>query len=303
MNISPFLMTVKKEVWEFNKLLFWLPIIILILMIVAPVIQSILIEDYQLNSLMVFLESLQESMEAERMSRFFFTVTTAVFMPFMIVAILVQFYYFLACLYDERRDLSIYFWRSLPTSDALTIGAKLFTGALVIPVFFMLAATLATVIFLVFAALGAWILSTNFDISLWHLSTNVNALTNIFLVWFSLLPLVIWLFPVYTWLMLASVFSNKAPFLWAILPLVVVLLVESFVVTYFGLSSTFFMQILNDYFIIKTNNVHHSFAYSEAIQLMPIKTFLSKVSIIGILMGAFFVYVTYWFRVRKYAQA
>src|SRR5450631_3813737 len=42
-------------------------------------------------------------------------------------------WYLLDCLYADRKDRSVLFWKSLPISDATTVLAKLFTGLIAIP--------------------------------------------------------------------------------------------------------------------------------------------------------------------------
>ena len=51
---------------------------------------------------------------------------------FLVFSFLVMFY-LVDCLYSERKDKSILFWRSLPVSDTQAVLAKLFVAALVIP--------------------------------------------------------------------------------------------------------------------------------------------------------------------------
>lgn len=299
MNISNFKMNIKKELWEFNKLLFWVPLIIVAMIVAAPLLQLLIIEEYQMNSMLEGLTQLQHHILDDEFSRFSFAAMSGLFVPFMIVALLVQLYYFLVSLFDERRDLSIYFWRSMPISDFSTIGYKLFTGMLVIPAVFMLAATAALFIVALFALIACLVLSTSFDISLWHIWGNVNFFSNLALTWLSLIPFVLWLFPLFAWLMLASMFANKAPFLWALLPVVIVILVETFIVHYFHLDSLFFTSILADYFGISDNTLRSSFTHEAAMHLMPIKVLVSKVNVVAIAIGLGFMYLTYWLRVNR----
>jgi ABC-2 type transport system permease protein len=53
--------------------------------------------------------------------------------PHYLVMILVLNFYLLDCLYGERKDRSILFWKSLPVSDGITVASKLFVGAIVVP--------------------------------------------------------------------------------------------------------------------------------------------------------------------------
>jgi len=299
MNIATFTMSIKKELWEFNKLLFWVPVIIISMMVTAPLLQLLIIEDYQMNAIFNGLAQLQHHTLDEEFSRFSFAAMSGLFVPFMMVALLVQLYYFLVCLFDERRDLSIYFWRSMPVSDLSTIAYKLFTGTFVIPAVFMLAATVTLLIAVVFAFIVCVVLAVGFDISLWHIWGSFNFFSNLALTWLSLIPFVLWLFPLFAWLMLASMFANKAPFLWALLPIVIVVLVEAFVVHYFNLESQMFASLLLDYFGINDDTLRSNFTHENAMHLMPIKVLMSKVSVVAIAVGAGLMYFTYWLRVNK----
>ncbi len=299
MNISLFTMSIKKELWEFNKLLFWVPVIIIIMMAAAPILQMMLIEDYQLNGLLDLLGRVQHEETLENLARASFAAISGLFMPFMMVALLVQLYYFLVCLFDERRDMSVYFWRSMPVSDVSAIGSKLLTGALVIPGVFMIAATVTLILAVVLAFIACIVLSIGYDISLWHLWSGLDLFSSLALVWLSLIPFVLWLFPLFAWLMLMSMFANKAPFLWAILPIVMLVLVEAFVVHYFDLNSSFFIQILTDYFGINEDTVRDNFTNEGAMRLIPLKVLMSKVSIFAIAVGAGLMYLTYWLRVNR----
>ena len=299
MNLSLLTMSVKKELWEFNKLLFWVPIIIMIMMVAAPLLQLMIIEDYQWNGIIDGLTRLQNQEVTQELARVSFAAISGLFMPFMMVALLIQVYYFLVCLFDERRDMSIYFWRSMPVSDATAISTKLLTGALVIPGIFMLAATVTLVLALFLALIGCIALSVGYDISIWHVWGSLELFTNISLVWLSLIPFVLWLFPLFAWLMLMSMFANKAPFLWALLPIIILVLVEAFVVHYFDLNSSFFIQILTDYFGINEDTLQNNFDHEANMRLMPIKVLMSKISVVAIAVGAGLMYLTYWLRVNR----
>lgn len=302
MNISTFTMHVRKEVWEFKKLLFWVPIILLSLLVAMPLIQLLFIESYQWNNILDVLGRIQEqtqSTQHSKIGQIAFASISGLFVPFMLVALLVQLYYFLACLFDERRDLSIYFWRSMPVSDAMTIGVKFLTGAFVIPGIFMLAATATLILTLVLAVIACFTLMIGYDISLWHLWGSIDVLSNIAIVWASILPFVLWLFPLFSWLMLASMFANKAPFLWALLPVVIIILVEAFVVHYFNLHSTFFSSMLLNYFGINEHSVQQVYVVSGNMKFMPLKVLMSKISVYGIAVGGILIYITYWLRANR----
>jgi ABC-2 type transport system permease protein len=131
------------------------------------------------------------------------------------VALLVGLIYSLDAFYGERRDRSILFWKSLPVPDATAVLAKLAIPILVLPLlsFVITVATQFLMLVLssaVFAGSGVniaalWAEAGFFRVSviwLYHLVT-VHGL---------------WYAPLYAWLLLVSVWSPRAPFLFAIVP-------------------------------------------------------------------------------------
>ncbi|MFT6988737.1 MAG: ABC-2 type transport system permease protein, partial [Paraglaciecola sp.] len=248
MNKSQIIMSFRKEIWEFKKTLFWVPLIIAIFIIAAPLLQLMLMEDYQSSKVFDIITNADNLANVEGFTRLFLSAIMGMFVPFIMLSLIIQLYYFTTCLFDERRDLSVYFWRSLPVSDVLSVGVKLITGALVIPAIFMLAATLVVFVFLLLALIACTVLSLGYDVSLWGLWGSADIISNLTSIWLNLLPYALWMFPVFAWLMLASMFANKAPFLWAILPIAALLLIESFVVEYLHLDGRLFLNTLLEYF-------------------------------------------------------
>ena len=224
MNRSQIIFSLRKEIWEFRKTLFWVPLIIASLIIAAPFINLLLLDESPFTKLTENLAQFEELPNVQGFGRFFLASIMGMFVPFIMVSLLIQLYYFTTCLFDERRDLSIYFWRSLPVSDALSLTTKLVTGALVVPAIFMMAATLVVVVYLLFALIFCIVMSVGYDVSIWGLWGSANIFSNIASVWLNLLPYAVWMFPVFAWLMVASMFANKAPVVWARLPVVALLL-------------------------------------------------------------------------------
>jgi ABC-2 type transport system permease protein len=299
MNKSQIITSFQKEIWEFKKTLFWVPILIGAFIIIAPLLKLMLLEDYQTERLFEAITNIDNLDNLEGFARFFLAAVMGVFVPFVMVSLVIQLYYFTTCLFDERRDMSIYFWRSLPVPDALNVGVKLLTGALVVPAIFMLAATCVVVVFLFFALLASVVLSVGYDVSLWSLWANADIVSSIAASWMNLVPYAIWMFPVFAWLMLASMFANKAPFLWAILPIVGLLLVESFVVEYFYLDSGFFFETLKQYFVFGRDALPASLVGSESPKLIVLSALSSKISLVATVIGCGLIYLTYWLRVNR----
>jgi ABC-2 type transport system permease protein len=56
-----------------------------------------------------------------------------VFVALNLVMGFVVSFYLVDCLYAERRDRSIYFWKSMPVSDGLTVASKVLVAMVVVP--------------------------------------------------------------------------------------------------------------------------------------------------------------------------
>lgn len=299
MNRSQIITSFRKEMWEFKKTLYWVPLIIAIFIIMAPLAKLMLMEDYQSARLFDNITNVDNLANIEGFTRFFLATIMGMFVPFIMVSLIIQLYYFTTCLFDERRDLSVYFWRSLPVSDGLNVGVKLLTGALIVPAIFMLAATFVVMVFLLLAFIVCAVLSLGYDVSLWGLWGSADIISNLMSIWLNLLPYALWMFPVFAWLMLASMFASKAPFLWAILPIAAILLIESFVVEYLHLDGRFFFETLREYFEFGHGMFPHDLSNIESPKFILFSALSSKISIVATLLGAALMYLTYWLRVNR----
>ncbi|MGS2719150.1 hypothetical protein [Paraglaciecola aestuariivivens] len=293
---------VKKELWEFNKTLFWMPLIIALVIIATPLLKLSLMESYQIERLFEAITSFQGSdsfTHYEKISHIFMAAVMAIFAPFVAVSLIIQLYYFTSCMFDERRDMSVYFWRSMPVSDALSIAVKLVTGAILVPAIFMLGATAVVLVFLILLFIFSLILSFGFDVSVWAFWGHADILSNLASNWLNLLPYAIWMLPVFAWLMLASMFANKAPFLWAVLPVIGVLLVEAYLVEYFALDKLFILSTLVQYFSFTQDIMPLDLHSNSAPQLALFSLIANKISVLATFLAACFIYLVYWLRVNR----
>jgi ABC-2 type transport system permease protein len=143
-------------------------------------------------------------------------LATSVF--FTIVLAFVVFFYLLGALYDDRKDRSILFWKSLPASDALTVASKLLTAMVLAPLIFWVVFILTQIVMAVIASLMVLSVGEN----PWTLFLSVaNPLEAWFILLVSYLASSIWFLPMYGWLLLVSAFAPRIPLLFAVLPPVV----------------------------------------------------------------------------------
>jgi ABC-2 type transport system permease protein len=131
------------------------------------------------------------------------------------------FTYLTDCLFSERKDRSILFWKSLPVSDARTVLSKLAVALLILPLGLMLLAVITH--FLVTAIMLVRFDDAPLISGSGYWSGWASALGRSALIWiFALL----WYLPVAVYLMLASVSAKRAPLMYVVLPPVVLMLWE-----------------------------------------------------------------------------
>jgi ABC-2 type transport system permease protein len=143
------------------------------------------------------------------------------FALYLTVAILVSIY-LLDCLYSERRDRSILFWKSLPVSDRRTVLVKFLVGFVIVPLAtFVLAAVTSAV------ATGLLLLRNPADYQgatpLWD---TLSWLRLEGLMLYGLVAALLWYAPYATYLMLASAWARRWPSAWAIMPPILLALFE-----------------------------------------------------------------------------
>jgi ABC-2 type transport system permease protein len=146
--------------------------------------------------------------------------------PLFLVLPLVSFFYCLAALYDDRRDRSILFWKSLPISDQSTVLSKVATALCVAPLITMAVGTAAALTMLVIGVAMA-------SFSGLHIAGLVLSSPEFYLAplrLIGLLPVyVLWALPTVGWLLMVSSWARSKVFLWAVgVPLLGLLLVQWF---------------------------------------------------------------------------
>ncbi len=141
---------------------------------------------------------------------------------YLVMTIVVSFY-LMDCLYLERKDRSILFWKSLPVSDATTVISKLLVGLVVVPLGVYLTAMVASVLFQ----------------AVWAIRVGYGSLPNIAVAWdtvawlkvqglmlYGVIICMLWFAPLAAALLLVSAWVRKNVFLWTTLPPVIAVIIE-----------------------------------------------------------------------------
>ncbi len=210
---------VRREFWENKGALRTTPIIIGAICI-GFTLMAVFTTSHVDNDLYTFKEAIllfaEQPVEFRSMAVTQAILVLSVF--FTTVLLFVVFFYLLGALYDDRKDRSILFWKSLPASDTVTIASKLVTAMVVAPIAFLAVLIATQLLIALIASVMVLIVSEN----PWSLFLGV---TNPFSVWgligLSYIASAIWALPLYGWLLFVSAFAPRVPLLFAILPPVV----------------------------------------------------------------------------------
>jgi len=209
MNIQPIL--IRRELWEHRSL--WIvPLVVAGLVIIAALFphSALQIDDKDLS-------------EAQQHVSFFAEFHSALTIPqFLLLAIILPFY-LLDCLYAERKDRSILFWKSLPVSDAQTVLSKLIVALVIVPLG-VYALTLVTDI------AASAILAVRFGNSAivrtllrWDIGVWLQTQGFIFA---ALIMVVLWYAPLAAYFLVVSAWAKRNVMLWATLPPLLAIIVE-----------------------------------------------------------------------------
>jgi ABC-2 type transport system permease protein len=127
----------KREFWENKGAFRTTPLVIGGIMFLAILMVIITFNhfDNEFQSLTEMLRFIAQT-DTELREKVLFAANLQVSGIFSFVLSFVVFFYLLGSLYDDRKDRSILFWKSLPASDTLTIVSKLLSAMFLAPLIF-----------------------------------------------------------------------------------------------------------------------------------------------------------------------
>ena len=195
---------IKREVLEHNNL--WrVPLILIGVGILVKLSLSIgnLSLDLELPNQLNFDDTIDDVLDGV-IAKSLDSMNSIIALVMFVVAV----FYALSCLYEERQDDSVLFWRSLPVSDSLTIASKLLVALVLIPVVIVLCQAVMAVVFF-----GL----DSFTYLASYYSTSLLTLGKI-LLW-SMLPTI-------AWCALCSEVASRNPFLLAFIAPFLLILVD-----------------------------------------------------------------------------
>jgi ABC-2 type transport system permease protein len=134
----------------------------------------------------------------------------------MAVVSFVVFFYTLGSLYDDRRDRSILFWKSMPISDTEMVLSKLAWSVLLAPLAAMAVGLITGLVFWLLVGLAAVVNGVPGTSGLLVHSHPFRIVGGILL---ALPAQMLWSLPTVGWLMLCSAWSRRLPFLVSVSPI------------------------------------------------------------------------------------
>ena len=141
----------------------------------------------------------------------------------LIVMVLITANYLLGCLYNDRKDRSILFWKSMPVSEWEEVLTRFAVAMIVAPAIYIGVSLLLQLSFVLMAMLMVW----RMDMDPFAMILANSGFGDLLLQqvggW---LMTALWVAPAYGWLMLASAFARRSPFLAAIAPVIALMLLE-----------------------------------------------------------------------------
>jgi ABC-2 type transport system permease protein len=225
-----FRLLLRREFWEHRGGFLWAPVIagaiILVLSVMMILVgevaarrasadNTLVIENEHVTINGLDLGALTSKLSAEDMRQLAGAIDASLLMVAgwpLVVLTFVVFFYCIGTLYDERKDRSVLFWKSLPLSDAETVLSKAFSATVVAPVL-AVGAALATMLgFLVVLSILVLAHGGNPIHLLWGLANPFGLAAQLIA---SIPVYALWSLPTVGWLLLCSAWSRSKPFLWA----------------------------------------------------------------------------------------
>jgi ABC-2 type transport system permease protein len=187
---------IRREFWE-NRAIWIVPTVIAVALTIAALFGRI---------------DFSAAVTADQQRMIAPTVLLAYGFTFFAVMSIYSSWYLMECLYADRKDRSVLFWKSLPISDTATVLSKLLTGVIAIPLVYFLAADVSTLLlaFIVSVRAHAYFGGVLWQPGLW---------LQLHVLWmYVIVTTAIWFLPFTGWLMLVSAWAKRAVALWLILP-------------------------------------------------------------------------------------
>jgi ABC-2 type transport system permease protein len=210
----------------------------------------------------------------------------AIHSTFIVTAFFIVFFYLLGALYNDRKDRSILFWKSMPVSELQTVTAKLIVGLIAVP----LAFTFASWSIQLFYSVAAMVFATNLDHDPWLAIWPYLNLPRVFATQFGLIfAYGLWVLPISAWLLTASALAKRSPFLVATIPVVAIVMIEALI-----FETNYFVNWAGDNFSLDSLSTLTSQSFD-----IGLSTYLENV-VFGLAITLVLLTITVWLRNNRF---
>ena len=214
---------IRRELWE-HRAIYVMPLVIGLLVSLMSITGEVAVSgfDHAVDIGILGATNLGDNERSAAITVLMISLSSTFIFAMWILTI----FYSLDALYAERKDRSILFWRSIPSTDFETVLSKLLTAMVVIPLvtFVVIAITHVVVLLITSVWLGAR------GANAWHLLwTAVPFLDNWTATLVFLLALPLWLSPFIGWFLFISAFTKRSPMLMAALPIAILPMLEGII--------------------------------------------------------------------------
>ncbi|HLY07188.1 MAG TPA: hypothetical protein VKR31_15690 [Rhizomicrobium sp.] len=132
----------------------------------------------------------------------------------VLTSVVVGVFYCLGTLYNERRDRSILFWKSMPVSDLTTLLSKITVPMLILPIVAFVVIC-ATELLMYLLDMAAYASRGGIFAQLWSQVPLPQVWADVA---YGIVTLTLWHAPMYAYFLVLSAWAKKQPFLWAVVP-------------------------------------------------------------------------------------
>ena len=209
----------QREFWEHKGGFFWTPLVVGSIITIGTLVSAVAglalksqhgmnINGQQVTNLSGVIKPEQQAQIINAVSQGYIAASAPLFM----VMAFVIFFFCLGTLFDERKDRSVLFWKSLPVSDGETVLSKLAMALVAAPLITLAFSIVTSILVLLVAVASAAMTGLNL--------AGVFAQPATYLAPFkvaAVLPVyLVWALPTVGWLMMVSAWARTKVFLWAV---------------------------------------------------------------------------------------
>jgi ABC-2 type transport system permease protein len=214
---------IRREFWEHRSLL-RAPLAVAAILILSAGLGTFSIGSHVHLSMQMDADGREflDSLTPEKRANIFGILTGGLLVPQLIVMLIIVSIYLLDCLYAERKDRSILFWKSLPVSDGETVASKFLVATLVVPLFVYAVSVVTSIV--CYALLALHLSATPFaGVAEWNTPVWLRVQAVMFA---DIVVAALWYAPVAAALLLASAWARRSVYLWVTLTPILVMFAE-----------------------------------------------------------------------------